>query len=480
MQQWRKAASGGETTLSGTDDFATSLSYVVGAEQVFINGVLLERGVDYTASTGTSITGLTALVASDIATVISHNSFNIANAIQSTQIAAKGDLIVGTGSGTYTNQGVGADGTTLVANSSASTGVSWAGNIAAGKNRIINGDMRIDQRFNGASSLLSSGALFQYTIDRWDTNFGVASKLTVGRNLGSVTPPPGFQYYLGHTVTNAYTPTGSTGFSLAQYIEQDYISDIAFGTSSAKTLTLSFWVYGSVTGNYGISLTNNAFNRSYVTTYNISQANTWQYKTITIAGDTSGTWALSGNATGLALTFDLGIGSTYQTSTTNAWQSGYYQTTSSAVSLVSNASANLYITGVQLEVGAAATPFSRAGGTLQGELAACQRYYWRNSASASYSPLTGVGVFDTTTDFRCTIPFPVTMRTNPAYSSSAASSMAASGTGLLAASATGLKDSSTPNNANIYFTVSGATAGQAAVLYSNNSSSAYLEFSAEL
>jgi hypothetical protein len=129
MTQWRKAAAGGETTLSGTDDFSTSLSYVVGAEQVFINGVLLERGVDYTASTGTSITGLTALIAGDIATVISPSSFTIANAIQSTQIAAKGDLIVGTGSGTYTNQGVGGNLQVLLADSSQGDGVRWGDDL---------------------------------------------------------------------------------------------------------------------------------------------------------------------------------------------------------------------------------------------------------------------------------------------------------------------------------------------------------------
>ena len=125
LAQWRYTATGGETSLSGTDGFSTALSYTVGSEQVFINGVLLERGVDYAATTGTTITGLTALVANDIATVISPSSFNVANAIPLSTVTAKGDLIAATASGTVTNLPVGADGTTLVANSANASGLGW-------------------------------------------------------------------------------------------------------------------------------------------------------------------------------------------------------------------------------------------------------------------------------------------------------------------------------------------------------------------
>jgi len=125
LQQWRKTAAGGETSLTGTDDFSAALAYTVGAEEVFINGVLIERGVDYTATSGTGITLTNALVAGDLATVQSATSFNVANAIPKATVTAKGDLITATGASTVTNLAVGADGTTLVANSSASTGVSW-------------------------------------------------------------------------------------------------------------------------------------------------------------------------------------------------------------------------------------------------------------------------------------------------------------------------------------------------------------------
>lgn len=125
VNTWRKAAAGGETSLSGTDDFATTLAYTVGSEQVFINGVLLERGVDYTATTGTSITALTALVASDIAVVMSPNSFAVANAIPVSTVTAKGDLIAATATGTVTNLAVGTNGQVLTAASGQTSGLQW-------------------------------------------------------------------------------------------------------------------------------------------------------------------------------------------------------------------------------------------------------------------------------------------------------------------------------------------------------------------
>jgi hypothetical protein len=161
---YRYTASGGETSKSGADDNSATLAYAVGFEQVYVNGVLLVRGVDYTASTGSSITGLTALVANDVLVVLAFTAFSVANAVPLSTYTAKGDVAVGTGASTVGTLGVGADGSTLVANSSASTGVSWAGpQFVAGRNKIINGDFAISQR----GSSFSNPSLFAYTLDRW-------------------------------------------------------------------------------------------------------------------------------------------------------------------------------------------------------------------------------------------------------------------------------------------------------------------------
>jgi hypothetical protein len=123
---WKKTMSGGETSVSGTDDNAVTLSYTVGLEQVFINGVLQVRGSDYTATTGTSVTGLTALVASDIVTVVCYAPFNVANTIAPTVVDAKGDLLAGTAADTVGRLAVGTNGQLLAADSSTATGLKWA------------------------------------------------------------------------------------------------------------------------------------------------------------------------------------------------------------------------------------------------------------------------------------------------------------------------------------------------------------------
>jgi hypothetical protein len=236
------------------------------------------------------------------------------------------------------------------------------------KNRIINGDMRINQRNLGTVNP-TSGDTLKYTIDRfWVYNSNAASKFSVQQ---SSTAPAGFVNSALITVTNAYTPTGGDEFEIGQYIEGLNISDLAWGTADAKTVTLSFWVRSSVTGTFGGSLVNSGYNRSYPFSYTISSANTWEQKSITITGDTSGTW-LTTNGVGIRLQFSLGVGST-KTTTANAWTAGEYYNATGSVNLVATAGATFYITGVQLEIGTTATPFERR---LYGtELALCERYY---------------------------------------------------------------------------------------------------------
>ena len=237
------------------------------------------------------------------------------------------------------------------------------------RNRIINGDMRIDQRNNGATITAVNG---DYTIDRWRAISGAASKFSIGRNAGGVTPPASFTNYLGLTSLSAYTVGASETFAVRQPIEGFNVADLNWGSANAQAVTLSFWVRSSLTGTFGATLRNSAQDRTYPLTYTISAANTWEFKTVNIAGDTSGTW-LTNNGVGIELQFSIGAGSSVSGGTVNAWNSGNFQAPSGATSVVGTNGATFYITGVQLEAGSVATPFERRPyGT---ELALCQRYF---------------------------------------------------------------------------------------------------------
>ena len=241
------------------------------------------------------------------------------------------------------------------------------------KNRIINGGMVIDQRNAGSSVTAASES---YTLDRWYFAITQSSKLTCQQNAGSVTPPPGFNNYLGITSSSSYSVLSSDLFSLKHSIEGYNTSDLGFGTVNAQTVTLSFWVRSSLTGTFGASFVNNAFNRSFVFTYTINSANTWEYKTVTIAGDKSGTWVGATNGIGLRIYFNLGAGSTYSAGTANTWNDGGYAGPAGTVSVVGTNGATFYITGVQIEKGTQATSFDyRPYGT---ELAMCQRYFQKS------------------------------------------------------------------------------------------------------
>jgi hypothetical protein len=238
------------------------------------------------------------------------------------------------------------------------------------KNRIINGAMVIDPR-NAAASL--NPADQAYSLDRWKCRRSQASKYTIQQNAGSVTPPAGFTNYLGVTSSSAYSVGASDFFAVQQLIEGYNLADLGWGTSTAQTVTLSFWIRSSLTGTFGGALNNGAEIRAYGFTYTINSANTWEYKTITIAGDTTGTW-LTTNGIGLYVNFNLGTGSLYGIATNGSWTAGSTQfTPSGTVSVVGTNTATWYVTGVQLEKGTQATAFDfRDYGN---ELRMCQRYY---------------------------------------------------------------------------------------------------------
>jgi hypothetical protein len=233
------------------------------------------------------------------------------------------------------------------------------------RNRIINGDFRIDQRNAGASVTPTDGS---YTLDRWNYQGSAASKVTIQQ---STTAANGFVNSLLVTSTSAYSVGSGEFFNVRQLIEGYNIADLGWGTANAQPVTLSFWVRSSLTGTFGGALTNSAFNRSYPFTYTISAANTWEQKSITVAGDTSGTW-LTTNGLGIRVQFGLGVGSTYS-GTAGAWAAAGYISATGATSVVGTNGATFYITGVQLEKGSTATSFDyRPYGT---ELSLCQRYF---------------------------------------------------------------------------------------------------------
>jgi hypothetical protein len=284
------------------------------------------------------------------------------------------EIRTGTGSGT-TAITVGTDQAVTMAGAVSSSSLTVnSNNISAVnslgfRNRIINGAMVIDQRNAGASV---TPAAFSYTLDRWRYYASQASKATVQQNAGSVTPPVGFSNYLGVTSSSAYSVLTNDYFGVQQFIEGFNFSDMAWGTANAQTVTLSFWVRSSLTGTFGGALLNSAETRSYPFSYTISSANTWEYKTVTIAGDTTGTWIGATNGIGLKVNFSVGNGSFYS-GTAGAWTGSTAFTATGTVNVVATNGATFYITGVQLEAGSVATPFERRD--YGRELAMCQRYF---------------------------------------------------------------------------------------------------------
>lgn len=242
-----------------------------------------------------------------------------------------------------------------------------AGNATRFKNRLINGDQRIDQRNAGASGTGTNN----FVTDRWKYVASQASKGTWGQNLGSVTPPVGYTNYLGFSSSSAYSVASGDYFLFEQRIEGLNIADLAWGTASAKTVTLSFQVYSSLTGTFGGYIQNSGSTRSYPFTYTISSASTWTQISVTIPGDTTGTW-LTTNGIGIEVGFSLGTGSTY-VGTANTWAATQYNAPSGAINIVGTNAATWYVTAIQLEVGSSATGFDYRDYTT--ELSLCSRYY---------------------------------------------------------------------------------------------------------
>ena len=351
-----------------------------------------------------------------------------------------------------------------------------AGDASLMKNRIINGAMVIDQRNAGAS--VTETTSNTYVTDRFYIVGSVNSKFTGQQNAGSITPPAGFTNYLGMT-SSAATSLGATDYYfLGQAIEGYNIADLGWGTANAKTVTLSFQVYSSLTGTFGGVLRNNAGNRSYPFTYTVSSANTWTSISVTIAGDTSGTW-LTTNGLGMSVIWSLGTGSTYS-GTAGAWASALYVSATGATSVVGTSGATFYITGVQLEVGSSATGFEYR--QYQQELALCQRYYEVATYTGKQYQSIGNGNNQSTTSAETIYQFKVSKRTPPTLSYASGSYyFFFSGSSSFSFS-TWTQDSNYLNteSTDIFTdTISGATAGRAGSFRQSNTAG-FIAFSAEL
>jgi len=343
-----------------------------------------------------------------------------------------------------------------------------------GSNMVVNGAMTVAQRGVSFSGLTAS----QFCLDRFSNDIGGGGAITVAQ---SSTAPADFKNSMSLTVATADASiAGSDAYRITHAIEGQNVFQLNWGTSDAKSVTLSFWVRSSVTGTYGLGFANSAETENYIAEYNISSANTWEYKTITIEGRTSGTW-LDTNGVGIGIRWDLGSGTNYN-GTAGSWQTtgGKVYRTSSCVNWIATTGATFYITGVQLEVGDTATPFEHR--SYGDELARCQRYFQRfgNLTGNTINGICNVNV-RSATDKYAVIHHPVVPRAQPTVGYSSLSDFI-----LYAGSS-----STTPTG----FTYQGTTASGSTEIQINtnsfgssgwggwlrlNSSTGYLDFDMEL
>jgi hypothetical protein len=345
------------------------------------------------------------------------------------------------------------------------------------RNRIINGDMRIDQRNAGASVSVSPNTT-TFITDRFNVRYATGSGLT---SQQSTAAPTGFVNSLLVTVGTADSVAAPANNRLLYAVEGRDISDLAWGTAQAQTITLSFWVRCSLTGTFSGALRNSDGTRSYPFTYNVSAADTWEKKTITIPGETTGTW-LTNNGVGLFLFISLGFGSDFQ-GTSGAWAAADFRAASGETPIISTSGATFNITGVQLEAGSVATPFERR--PFGQELELCQRYYQKITATNQFTTLGAVGFCDTTTTATALITFKVSMRTAPTAlettGTAANYAVTHSGTNTVCTAVPSF-NASTTETINVAGTVaSGLTVGRGAYINSPSGvTTAFLAWSAEL
>ena len=369
-----------------------------------------------------------------------------------TTIDAKGDLVVGTGADTYDNLAAGANGETLVADSSTSTGLRWQGSQAAGKNYIINGGMDIWQR---GTSFTTSGA---YSADRWYLNIDGASAGTASQITSSL--PTGFRY--GMKLQRTAGNTGTGGIGIGQSFETSTSIPLA-----GQTVIFSFWAKAGA----NFSGANLQYRVGYGTGTDQAMANA--YGGWTGYSESQGSFNLT--TSWVRYTAIASVPS----NTTQISVRTFYTPSGTA-----GADDSYSITGHQLELGSVATPFTRAGGTLAGELAACQRYYWRSNSGLTYTALSNVGTAISTTQAIVTLPQKVSLRATPTVIDYGNLGLSADGlaSAAIAVSAAAFSNANVTSAEvqNILVTATGLTQYRPYALYANNNTAGYIAIGAEL
>jgi hypothetical protein len=391
-----------------------------------------------------------------------------------TEIAAKGDLIVGTGAATFDNLTAGNNGETLVADSSTSTGLRWQGNYAAAKNLIMNSNCNISQRGTSFAAVVND-----YTVDRFNARNSGLGAFTVSQDTDA---PTGFKTSAKWLCTTADASPAAADFALfRQRFEGQALQILKKGSASAVATTLSFWVKSNLTGTFIVQLYDVDNNRSISASYTINLADTWEKKSINFAGDTTG--ALDNNdQNSFEIGWFLGVGSDRSSGTLGTtWATSVNANVAVGQTNVAAAISNYWqITGAQWEIGNTATEWQLMTGTIQGELAACQRYYYRTSDTAVFANY-GMGYADQTTSLYASVKLPVSMRVKP--TSVDYSTLCAHIYNVTAASLSAVTLESTGVSRDwgtVLGTTSGLTQFRPYGLNNNNSSSGYIGFSAEL
>ena len=382
--------------------FAVTGGYTAGMIDVYVNGVKQVNGTDVNVSSGSNVVFTSALANGSIVDVTGYQALSVYNGY----VFRNGDTMTGTL--TVPN---------LYVNNSVTDTAGYISTQPTMRNKIINGDMRIDQRNEGASNTITSDG--QSVLDRWKYRTFSGSGIYSVQRVSDA--PAGFTYSNKITVTTTDTSGGSGGYSIDHRIEGYNLTDLNFGTSDAKTFTVSFWVKSSIAGVYSVSARTYSATGSCVSIYTINSANTWEYKTITFPANTLYT---TNTTNGYAILLDFGFAAQTikTTSTIGAWQAGNYVFYPSQVNLIQTSGATFQITGVQLEKGSVATPFEYRN--FQQELAMCQRYYCKtfDIGTAPGNDVTTAGALRGTAvtinassqiEPAATWKFPVSMRATP-------------------------------------------------------------------